>query len=138
MVDKDIVFEKIGNIKRCLSRINEVTQLNPAKLNDINVQEIFILNLQRSIQSCIDIATHIISAEGWGLPKTLREYFEILIEKKVIPRGLGYNLKNMVGFRNIAIHDYGRIDEGVLKSILSKNLKDIEDFYSQILKKYQL
>jgi uncharacterized protein YutE (UPF0331/DUF86 family) len=138
LIDKDIVFEKISKIKKCLNRINEVTQLNPDKLDDINVQEIFILNLQRSIQSCIDIATHVISAEGWGLPKFLREYFEILTEKKIISRVLGQNLKNMVSFRNIAVHDYRSIDENILKSILSKNLKDIEDFYMLILKKYQL
>lgn len=136
--DKDIILEKIGNIQRCMRRIKEVTKLKPENLDDINIQDIFVLNLQRAIQSTIDIAVHIVSSEGWGLPRNLRENFEILIEKNIVSEKLGTSLKNMIGFRNIAIHDYSRIDIKILKSILNKNLKDLEDFYSIIIKKLKI
>ncbi len=42
----------------------------------------------------------------------------------------------MVGFRNIAIHDYQSIDPEILKSILKTNLPDLEDFYTNVLKHY--
>lgn len=49
-------------------------------------------------------------------------------------------LKNakMTGFRNIAIHDYQSLNIDILKSILTKNLKDLEDFYTIIVGKYNL
>jgi len=134
--DKDIIYEKVGNIQRCLKRIHQVTQLKPERLENIDVQDIFVLNLQRAVQSAIDLAVHIISSEGWGLPRTLKEYFDILIEHKVIPAKLGENLKKMVGFRNIAIHDYSKIDVDILKNILTQRLKDLEEFYTSIIRKY--
>ncbi len=59
------------------------------------------------------------------------------MEKNIVSEKLGTSLKNMIGFRNIAVHDYSRIDIKILKSILNKNLKDLEDFYSLILKKFK-
>jgi len=34
----------------------------------------------------------------------------------------GWGLKKMIGFRNIAIHDYKKIDTEILKSTLENNL----------------
>ncbi len=46
MVEQDIIFGKVKNIQNCLKRIRNVTKLDPAKLDDIDVQDIFALNLQ--------------------------------------------------------------------------------------------
>ncbi len=46
-------------------------------------------------------------------------------------------MESMVGFRNVAIHDYQTINKDILKSILVKNLKDLEDFYTRILIHYK-
>jgi uncharacterized protein YutE (UPF0331/DUF86 family) len=43
----------------------------------------------------------------------------------------------MVGFRNIAVHEYQNIDKEILKSILQNNLRDIEEFYKSILLKFE-
>ena len=43
----------------------------------------------------------------------------------------------MVGFRNIAVHDYQTIDTDLLKRIIKEHLKDFEEFYSTILQHYQ-
>lgn len=51
----------------------------------------------------------------------------------MVSKEIARKMEAMVGFRNIAIHDYETIDKEVLKSILSGNLKDIEDFYTTLL-----
>lgn len=38
----------------------------------------------------------------------------------------------MAGFRNIAVHDYAKLDINIMKSILSKNLVGIEDFCAAV------
>jgi len=43
-------------------------------------------------------------------------------------------LKKMVGFRNIAIHDYQKINTEILKSILDGHLNEFKDFTSILLK----
>ena len=42
-------------------------------------------------------------------------------------------MQKMVGFRNIAIHDYKQIDEEILADVIENHLKDITDFAKQIL-----
>jgi len=51
MPDRDVVLAKVATIRKCLDRIREVTDLDPGKLEDINRQDIFVLNLQRAVQA---------------------------------------------------------------------------------------
>ncbi|MEJ2055063.1 MAG: DUF86 domain-containing protein [Calditrichaceae bacterium] len=136
MPDKDIILEKITTIKRCLNRINDVTNLDPDSIEDFNIQDIFILNLQRAIQAAIDIAVHIVGSKGWGVSKTIKENFTLLADNRIITKNLAEQMTKMVGFRNIAIHDYSKMDIAILKSILTTSLTDLEVFYSTIYKKY--
>lgn len=138
MVENDIVFEKIGNIQNCLKRILEKTGGKAESLKDMDVQDIFVLNLQRAVQSTLDLAAHVISDEGLGLPSELKENFSILEKNGVITPDLSDRMQKMVGFRNIAVHDYTEISVEVLKSVLTDNLKDIEEFYSAVLKYFKL
>jgi uncharacterized protein YutE (UPF0331/DUF86 family) len=134
--DKDILIEKITNVKRCLNRIKDVTNFEPLSLEDLNIQDIFILNLQRAIQAVIDMAVHIVSSEGWGVSKTLKENFYILAINNIIDKKLADKMMRMVGLRNIAVHDYSKIDLDILKTVLKTSLTDLEDFYTEIYKSY--
>lgn len=138
MPDPDIILAKVGNIQRCLRRIHDTTSDNPKSLEDFDKQDIFVLNLQRAIEASIDIASHIIASEGLGLASTIKENFKILRDSKIIDDETMKKMQSMVGFRNIAIHDYTSIDIEVLKSILKNNLKDLEEFYTIILKKFNI
>lgn len=132
MLEHDVVLSKISIIKNCLNTIRNVTDLNPEKLDDIVIQDVFVLNLQRSIQAAIDMANILISENGWKLPATYREAFTILREQNVIPSGIAETMKKMTGFRNIAVHDYRQLDPAILRSILTNNLKDLEQYYSVV------
>lgn len=133
MPDKDVVLAKTASIQKCLRRIKEVTGLNPESLDEINKQDIFVLNLQRAVQSTIDLAAHVIASEGLGVPDTIRDNFLRLEQAGIIGRDLAKRMQAMVGFRNIAIHDYQAINIDILKTILGKHLKDLEEFYTVIL-----
>ena len=133
MPDKDVVFAKVATIQRCLKRIKDTTGLDPVSLDNIDKQDIFILNLQRAVQAAIDLATHIVASEGLGLSDTVKGNFKLLQDAGMLSKEITRKMESMVGFRNIAIHDYEVIDKEILKSILSGNLKDIEDFYTTLL-----
>jgi len=138
MPDRDIVIAKADAIQRCLKRIKDVTRLKPDSLDDLNNQDIFILNLQRAVQSAIDLATHIIASDGLGVSDTVKGNFMLLEKAGIIGSRLSKKMQAMAGFRNIAIHDYQTIKIEILKSILVKNLKDLEDFYTKILLNFKL
>jgi uncharacterized protein YutE (UPF0331/DUF86 family) len=138
MIDADVAYAKVGNIQRCLRRIKDVTALDPARLDDIDVQDIFVLNLQRAIQSAIDLAAHVVSDEGLGVPAVIKENFTLLKDENVLEPELSERMQRMVGFRNIAVHDYQNLDIEILKSILTHHLIDLEDFYRVVLAHYRL
>ncbi len=133
MPERDIVFAKVSAIQRCLRRIKDVTGLKPDSLDDIDVQDIFVLNLQRAVQATIDLAAHVGASEGLGIADTVKGNFQILRDNRLISKKLSDKMQAMAGFRNIAIHDYQNLNVAVLKAILRKHLKDIEEFYTAVL-----
>ncbi len=133
MPDKDVVFAKAASIQKCLRRIKEVTALNPDSLDEMNIQDIFVLNLQRAVQSTIDLAAHIIASEGLGVPDTIKDNIVRLEQAGILSKDLSRKAQSMVGFRNIAIHEYQALNVDILKTILVKHLKDLEDFYAAVL-----
>ena len=137
MIDMDILYAKVGNIHNCLRRIREVTHLEPERLKNIDTQDIFVLNLQRAVHSAIDLSAHVVAAEELGLPTSLKENFLLLERAEIIDEPLATRMISMVGFRNIAVHDYQKLEVAVLEAILAHHLKDLEDFTHSLLNYYQ-
>ena len=74
MVDKDLLLAKASSVRRHLKRIKEKSNVDlKSFLSDVDRQEIVMFNLQMAIQNCIDIAAHIISEEGFGIPDSISE-----------------------------------------------------------------
>ncbi|MCL4537567.1 MAG: DUF86 domain-containing protein, partial [Nitrospirae bacterium] len=96
MPDRDIVLAKVAAIQRCLKRIKDVTGLKPDTLDELNVQDIFVLNLQRAVQATIDLATHIIASEGLGIPDTIKGNFVLLDDAGIINKRLSKKMQAMV------------------------------------------
>jgi uncharacterized protein YutE (UPF0331/DUF86 family) len=124
----DVALAKVATIRRCLQRIRTVTGGDAARVGDADVQDIVVLNLQRAIQAAIDLAAHLLSQRQWGLPDSLKAHFTILQRERVIDGDLGARLEAMVGFRNIAVHDYEAIDVRILERIVAERLGDLEAF----------
>ena len=129
----DIILNKITTIERCLNRIHEVYEGNPENLSDFTKQDSIILNIQRACEASIDLAMHLVSERKLGVPKASREAFKILQDADIIEEGLAKTLVNMVGFRNIAVHDYQALELDILEAILEKHINDFKDFTKVIL-----
>ena len=82
------------------------------------------------------MAAYIAASEGLGIASTIKDNFKFLHKAGIINESLLKKMRSMVGFRNIAVHDYQSIDVDVLKSILKNNLKDIEEFYTVIINRF--
>ncbi|KOS64596.1 DUF86 domain-containing protein [Lysinibacillus agricola] len=132
-MNNDVVLNKIATIERCVKRVNEVYGSNPENLQDITKQDSIVLNIQRACEASIDLAMHITSDLKLGLPKTSREAFKFLEEKDIIDHVLAKSLMNMVGFRNIAVHDYQAIDLDILQAIIENHLSDFKTYTEAIL-----
>ena len=133
-MDRDVVYNKTQTIERCLNRINEVYANNYDNLSDYTKQDSIILNIQRACEACIDLAMHIVSEKKLGIPQNSRDAFEVLYSNNLINKSNLNNLKAMVGFRNIAFHDYQEINLDIVKLIVEKHLVDFKEFIYEINK----
>lgn len=129
----EVILNKVATIERCIHRIHEVYENNPDNLKDFTKQDSIILNIQRACEASIDLAMHIVSEKNLGVPKASREAFKLLQEENIIDEALAKTLMNMVGFRNIAVHDYQSIELGILEAILDKHIDDFKVYTKWIL-----
>jgi uncharacterized protein YutE (UPF0331/DUF86 family) len=89
--------------------------------------------LQISIQCCLDIAHHIIADEGYRTPQDSYDAFLVLHEEGIIPDSFMPALRQMVSFRNRAVHLYWDIDDEIIYDILQHDRADFEKFITYIL-----
>lgn len=66
-------------------------------------------------------------------PENNKDIFLVLYENNILHEKIKKNLCNMAGFRNILVHDYMKLDRGVVYDIINSNLKDIEEFVKIII-----
>ena len=100
---------------------------------DFTRQDAAVLNLQRACEAAIDMAQHIVRTEQLGVASTTGETFDLLARAGWIDPTLAERLRRMVGFRNIAVHDYQTLFLGVVVDIIQNHLDDFTMFTRAVL-----
>ncbi|WP_066323331.1 type VII toxin-antitoxin system HepT family RNase toxin [Anoxybacteroides amylolyticum] len=136
-MENDVILNKISVIERCLKRIREEYEDNPNHLQNDTKQDSIILNLQRACKASIDLAMHIVSKKQLGLPQNSRDAFTLLEEHGIISSSLAQKMKAMIGFRNIAVHNYQQLNLTILQAILEHHLTDFTEFSQAILRYHE-
>jgi uncharacterized protein YutE (UPF0331/DUF86 family) len=125
----DVVLNKAAMIERCVARVREEYADNDENLfGNLTRQDAIILNLQRACEAAIDLAMHLVRLHRLGVPQETRQAFEFLRDAKLVDAALADCMTRMVGFRNVAVHDYRRLDLAVVKNIIGKHLQDFLAF----------
>ncbi|MDD2978084.1 DUF86 domain-containing protein [Aquabacterium sp.] len=134
MVD-DVLLNKSAIIERCVHRAREEYQAAGANFaTDYTRQDAAILNLQRACEAALDIANHLTRLHKLGIPQSARSAFELLEQGGLIPGSLAEAMKNMVGFRNIAVHDYQSLLLPITERIITQHLDEFLAFTAHLLK----
>lgn len=129
-------------VKKLLTDLRERKKLLKEKnIKDFNVfsSDPFLHNavqhmLEVMVEICVDIGNHIIADQGWPVPSSSREIFETLHQRKVISEDVLKTAKKMVGFRNIVVHMYERVDLEEVYAIYKRHLNGFEKFAAEIEK----
>ena len=132
-MENDVVLNKVSTIERCLKRIYEVYDENPDNLENYTKQDSIILNIQRACEASIDLAMHLVANRKLGVPQSSRDSFDLLFENDLINKALSEKMKAMVGFRNIAVHDYQDINLDIVQQIIETHLVDFEWFKTKVM-----
>jgi len=128
-----LIGQKLEALRHCISRIVEKCPADAALLaEDADLQDIVVLNLTRSVQLCVDIASHLIAASEESAPATMGEALTTLARMGVIEDEVAANLRRAVGFRNIAVHNYEKVNWAIVHAICDTHLDDFRRFASAI------
>ena len=135
MVD-DVLINKAATIERCVARVREEYQADPDGFsNNFTRQDAAILNIQRACEAALDMGQHLIRREKLGVPQSARDVFVLLAQGGWIDVGLADSLKRMVGFRNIAVHDYQALQIPITVNVITLHLDEFLNYSAAILKK---
>ena len=136
MIDKNLIMAKAGKVDAHLRRIEVKRSVKLEEfLGDLDIQESILFNLQMAVQNCIDIAAHVISDEELGVAGSTNEMFYILQENGYLSPALTEKMVAAVGFRNLVIHEYGKIDLTKVYEIAHKDVDDLAEYLRAIFRK---
>lgn len=125
----DVLINKSSIIERCIERVNEEYFGHEHEFaENYTRQDSIILNLERAIQACIDLGAYCVRKKKLGIPQESREVFQFLEQAGMLEKASSFNLQKMVGFRNIAVHNYKKLDLDIVRQVVESRLIDMLDF----------
>jgi uncharacterized protein YutE (UPF0331/DUF86 family) len=134
VVDDALLLRKLSELDDYRRQVKEFASLTVDQYaRDWKVQRIIERTLQMMIETCVDVAGHIVSDEGFRIPKSYADTFTVLHENGILDDRLHLSLKKMSQFRNIVVHQYDKIDSTIVVGILQKNIKDFVAYRDAII-----
>jgi len=132
----DVIINKAATIESCVARAREEYQRDPTTFStDFTRQDAAILNIQRACEAALGMGQYLIRREKLGAPQGARDVFDLLARGKWLDETLADSLKRMVGFRNIAVHNYQQLQIPITIRIIEVHLDDFLEYSKLILKK---
>jgi uncharacterized protein YutE (UPF0331/DUF86 family) len=132
-MQNDVIQNKLARIESYLTKLQEIIPHGFKEYEkDWKRQMIAERGLQILIEIIIDVANRLIAIKNWGPTTSSADSIRLLALKKVISSEEPY-LK-MIRFRNFIVHDYEKVDNAIVYSILTKNLGDIRRFRDEVLR----
>ncbi len=124
-MDDDVLINKAATIERCVARAQEEYAADPATFaTNFTRQDAAILNIQRACEAALDMGQHLIRRERMGVPQSARHVFDLLAQSGWLDATLAEGMKRMVGFRNVAVHDYRSLQLPITVSIITQHLNE--------------
>lgn len=133
MLDRERLLAKIDVLDRYLKELREILPASIEEYKKIEKRRACERLLQVSIECVIDICGLIVIGLRLGLPAEEDDLFEKLQQAGIITSSRKESLKQMKGFRNILVHEYGHVDDMIVYEILQNNLNDFDAFKQEIL-----
>ena len=132
----DVLLNKAASIERCVARARAEYAVDPKGFaTNFTRQDAAILNIQRACEAALDMGQHIIRRESLGLPQSARDVFTLLKQAGWIDDALAESMKRMIGFRNVAVHEYQTLQLPITLNIITDHLDEFADFSQYMLRK---
>lgn len=136
-VDREKIRQKLHFIRSELRELHRLQRMSEGEFKKNSIYPAAAARmLQVTIEAMLDICAHIVSREGWGLPKSYREAVILAAEHGIIPKDMQDTYEQMARFRNRLVHLYDTVDAAEIWNIVQNNLGDLGPFVSEVVKRY--
>ncbi|WP_025773514.1 hypothetical protein MTCOM_23810 [Moorella thermoacetica] len=133
MVDAEIINRKLQQLECYLAKLEKHKNVKaPDMEKNMELAWIVEHGLQLSIQIVLDIGTHILAEEGIIVDEYSNIFGE-LAKLGVLPEKFARDISGMAGFRNILVHEYGKIDLKKVADIMNNHLNDFRQYARYIV-----
>ena len=134
MVDKALILRKLAELEKYAGQVKEYANMTAGRYSkDWKAQRVVERTLQIMIETCADVAGHIISDKGYRVPTTYADTFRVLHENDLLNKELFETMEKMARFRNIIVHHYDKVDAEVVVGILKKDLDEFSAYRDAII-----
>lgn len=129
VVDPDLIRRKLAEIELLVAQVSEYREISADEYrSDWRTQRIVERTLQMAIETCLDVASHVVADRALKVPSTYAETFDVLADAGLLSPELHLSMRRMVGFRNIVVHEYTSIDAEHVVRVLRDRLDDLTEF----------
>lgn len=133
MTDRDVVTAKLAELEDRLGRVRANVRATASELaSDRDASDLVAFNLMLAVQTCLDVASHVIADERWAPAATLAESFHRLAERGVITAETDAALGRAASLRNVVAHGYGRVVSDILFTAATHGVLDLERFAREV------
>ena len=126
------VQERVQRLRQLAEGLSSFDDYN----RSADARDIAERNLQIAIEACLDIGKIIISKKRLPEPQDYKGIFMALAQAHIIRPESTVFLSDMAGTRNILVHGYDKVDDGLIYGILKKHLNDFDVFLSEVRDNY--
>ncbi len=133
-VNKDLIGKKLDFLNECISKIDSMSFDEAVLEKNADIQDLLTFRLQQAVETCIDIATHIIA--GLNLPRkeSSKDAFLVLGKQGIIDETLASRMGKAADFRNRVVHGYNNFDFSILFHDYKDDLNDLKNFGAQTVR----
>ena len=123
MTDADLVAKKLAQVETYVAELRRLAR--PELMAEDLRERRFV---EHTIQAALDVASHIVSDERLGEPRTNQALFDLLAAAGWVPHETALAMRRAVGFRNVVVHGYASVDVDLVRDVVEHHLQDLLDF----------
>jgi uncharacterized protein YutE (UPF0331/DUF86 family) len=138
-MDIERIKDKLSELKVYIMELDEdIPEDEEEYIEDRIPRRACERTFQLACEDVLDICNLIIAGKALGLPKDNRDAIKKLSDNKIIPWKLSTRLEDMVSFRNLLVHRYGKVDDSRAYHYLKEEKDDLSEFILTIEKLIEL
>lgn len=132
-INQDLIREKIADIEKSVAILEEIA-LKPQ--TEFLLDKILLsgakYQLIMAIEAAQGICNHLAARIAKEAPGSYADCFRILGKNGIISKNLTQKLVAMARFRNILVHQYGKVDDVIVFNMLKRDIGDLITYIDEI------